>query len=126
MLTESKLSEMHTHLRAECGARASFSSLLAAISKDYANLVKSFVSAVLWLSGILWNPDTVKIKWLRKALKFNPVTFIVNGYRNCFINKIWFWQQPKRLAYFAIVWFVMIILALWAYRKVRKDIPDVL
>ena len=105
---------------------ALFSSLLAAISKDFANLVKSFVSAVLWLSGVLWNPDTIKIAWLKKALQFNPVTYIVNGYRNCFINKVWFWEQPERLLYFCIVFAVMIALALWAYKKVRKDIPDVL
>ncbi len=103
-----------------------FSSLLAAISKDFGNLVKSFVSAVFWLSGILWNPEKVKIAWLKKALMANPVTYIVNGFRNCLINKIWFWQQPKRLAYFVIACFIMLILALWAYRKVRKDIPDVL
>ena len=103
-----------------------FSSLLAAISKDFGNLVKSFVTAVFWLSGILWNPETVKIAWLKKALQANPVTYIVNGYRNCLINKVWFWEQPKRFGYFLISTFVMLILALWAYRKVRKDIPDVL
>lgn len=107
-------------------AWALFSSLLAAISKDFANLVKSFVPAVLWLSGILWNPNNIKIAWLKKALNFNPVTFIVNGYRNCFINKVWFWEEPQKLFYFGIVFVVMCVLGLWAYRKVRKDIPDVL
>ena len=105
---------------------ALFASLLAAVSKDFANLVKSFVSAVLWLSGILWNPDTVKIAWLKKALQFNPVTYIVNGYRNCFINKVWFWEQPKRLLYFIISFAIMLCLAIWAYKKVKKDIPDIL
>ena len=103
-----------------------FSALLAAISKDFGNLVKSFVTAVFWLSGILWDPETVKIPWLKKALVANPVTYIVNGYRQSLINKIWFWEQPKRIAYFLISCAVMLILALWAYRKVRKDIPDVL
>lgn len=107
-------------------AWALFSSLLAAISKDFANLVKSFIPAVLWLSGILWNPNTIKVAWLKKALNFNPVTFIVNGYRNCFINKIWIWEEPKKLIYFLIIYFSICVLALWAYRKVRKDIPDVL
>lgn len=105
---------------------ALFSSLLAAISKDFANLVKSFVSAVFWLSGIIWNPNTIKIGWLKKLLMCNPVTYLVNGFRNSFIYKIWFWEQPKRLLYFCIVTLVMLILALWAYRKVRKEIPDVL
>ena len=103
-----------------------FSSLLAAISKDFGNLVKSFVTAIFWLSGILWNPDTIKIAWLKKILMANPVTYIVNGFRHSLVNKIWFWEEPKQLLYFAIVSFAMLVCALWAYRKVREDIPDVL
>ena len=38
-----------------------FASLLSSMSKDFGNLVKSMVTAVFWLSGILWNPDTIKI-----------------------------------------------------------------
>lgn len=105
---------------------ALFSSLLAAISKDFLNLVKAFVSAVFWLSGIVWNADTVTIPWLRRFLNLNPVTFIVNGYRNCFINKIWFWEQPKRIGYVVIFLSIMLLAALWSYRKLRKEIPDVL
>lgn len=105
---------------------ALFSSLLAAISKDFSNLVKSFVSAVFWLSGILWDADKIAIPWLKKILMVNPVTYLVGGFRNCFINKIWFWEQPQRLLYFCIVTVILLILALWAYKKVRKEIPDVL
>ena len=105
---------------------ALFSSLLAAISKDFANLVKSFVSAIFWLSGILWSPSNISIDWLRKLLNLNPVTYLVEGFRNTFINKIWFWEQPKRLIYFLVIMLIMLVLAMWAYRKVRKEIPDVL
>lgn len=103
-----------------------FSALLGAISKDFANLIKSFVTAVFWLSGILWNPETIKIVWLKKILMLNPVTFLTNGFRNCFINKVWFFEQPKRLVYFVIVLILMVLLSLWAYRKLKKEIPDVL
>lgn len=105
---------------------ALFSSLLAAISKDFANLVKSFVTAVFWLSGIIWDPEQVTVIWLKKVLRLNPVTYLIAGFRNCFINKIWFWEQPRRLLYFVIAFVIMLILALWAYKKVRKEIPDVL
>lgn len=105
---------------------ALFSSLLAAISKDFSNLVKSFVTAVFWLSGIIWNAEAITIPWLKKLLMLNPVTYLVNGFRNCFINKVWFWEQPKRLLYFVIITLILLVCALWAYRKVRKEIPDVL
>ncbi|MBR2786967.1 MAG: ABC transporter permease [Clostridia bacterium] len=103
-----------------------FASMLSAISKDFLNLVRAFVTAVFWLSGIIWDADTVTIPWLKRFLNLNPVTFIVNGYRNCFINKIWFWEQPKRILYVVTFTTVMTILALWSYRKLRKEIPDVL
>ncbi len=105
---------------------ALFSSFIGAISKDFVNLVKSFITAIFWLSGILWNADKVAIPWLRKFLMLNPVTFLVNGFRNCFINKVWFWEQPKRLLYFGIITLILLIAALWSYKKLRKDIADVL
>ena len=103
-----------------------FSSLLGVISKDYSNLVKSFITALFWLSGIMWNPETVHNATVKKLLNLNPVTFLVNGFRNCFINKVWFWEQPKRLIYFLIITIVLLVLAIATYKKLRKDIPDVL
>ena len=103
-----------------------FASLLSSMSKDFGNLVKSMVTAVFWLSGILWNPDTIQIEWVKKILMLNPVTFLTNGFRNCFINHTWFWEQPKRLLYFAIVTVIMLVLAIWTYKKLRKEIPDVI
>lgn len=105
---------------------ALFASFIGAISKDFVNLVKSFITAIFWLSGILWNANTVAIPWLKKLLILNPITFLVNGFRNCFINKIWFWEQPKRLLYFGILTLILLIAALWSYKKLRKDIADVL
>lgn len=105
---------------------ALFASFIGAISKDFVNLVKSFITAIFWLSGILWNADTITIPWLKTFLNLNPITFLVNGFRNCFINKIWFWEQPKRLLYFGIITLILLLLALWSYKKLRKDIADVL
>ena len=102
------------------------SGLLASMSKDFANLVKSFVTAIFWLSGIVWNINTISIPWLKSLLMVNPVTFLVEGYRNCFIHQTWFWEQPKRLMYFAVITLVMLILAVWTYKRLRKEIPDVL
>lgn len=107
-------------------AFALFSSLLASISKDYSNLVKSFLTAILWMSGILYNVDTVTNPIFKQFLMLNPVTYLATGYRNVFVHQVWFWEQPKRLLYF-MAWLLLInLLALWAYKKLRKEIPDVL
>lgn len=105
---------------------AMFAAPIGAMSKDFVNLVKSFITAFFWLSGILWDPEKVKILWLRKILRLNPVTYLCTGFRNCFINKIWFWEQPKRLLYFLIALIIIWALGLWSYKEFRKEIPDVL
>ncbi len=108
-------------------AWALFAGLVSCISKDFANLIKSLNIAVFWLSGILWNIENVaNSKMLYRILMLNPVTFICYGYRNCFVNHIWFFEQPKRLLYFLCWYLVLGFFSIWAYKKLRKEIPDVL
>lgn len=103
-----------------------FASLLACMSKDFSNLVKSLVTAVFWLSGIVWNVNTIDIPWLETLLKINPVTYLVEGFRNCFIHKVWIWESPKTLLCFLAILIVLTVIAVVLYKKLRKEIPDVL
>lgn len=103
-----------------------FASMLSAMSKDFLNLVKSVSTAIFWLSGIMWDVKTIAAPWLQKILYFNPVTYIATGYRNCFIYKIWIWEEPLQFWIYVGMYVIMIILAVWAYRKLKKEIPDVL
>lgn len=103
-----------------------FAGVLSSISKDFLNLVKSLVQALFWLSGILYDANSINVGWIRSILLFNPVTLIVNGYRNSLIKQVWFFEDLTELRNFAIVFLIMLVLALWAYKKLKKDIPDVL
>ena len=103
-----------------------FSGVLGAMSRDFLNLVKALTTALFWLSGILYDANSIDQTWIKNILLFNPITLVANGYRNCFIYKQWFWENPQELINFGIVYLVMCILAVWAYRRLRKDIPDVL
>lgn len=103
-----------------------FSAPLAAISKDYGNLVKALVTAIFWLSGILWDVNTLTIVWLKTVLMFNPVTYIANGYRNVFIYKKWFFEDLPSLFAILGVTLLLGIIAVRNYNKLRTDLPDVL
>ncbi|MBR4867959.1 MAG: ABC transporter permease [Clostridia bacterium] len=105
---------------------AQFASLLAAISQDFLNLVKAFITPLFWLSGIIWradNQDNPIIVWF---LRINPVSFLVNGFRDCLIFEEWFFESLLELGIF-VGWLIVLgVLSLWAYKRLRKDIPDVL
>ena len=103
-----------------------FAGMLSAISKDFLNLVKAFSTAIFWMSGIIYNVNTIDIPWIRSILNYNPVTIIATGYRHTFVDKIWFFQDLYSMRCYLIVIVVMIVLAIWAYRKLHKDIPDVM
>jgi teichoic acid transport system permease protein len=103
-----------------------FAGVLSAMSNDFLNLVKAFVPALFWLSGIIYDATKIKIVWIKVILMFNPVTLVANGYRNSLIYNKWFWETPGQMRNFVIVMVIMGILACWAYKKLRKDIPDVL
>ena len=100
-------------------------STLSAISKDFYNLVKTTVFGIFWLSGIIWDIATMP-EWVQHILYFNPVTFIINGYRNCFIKHIWFFEEPFSLLCFLSITILIAILSLVIYNKLKKDIPDLL
>lgn len=103
-----------------------FAAPLAAVNKDFSNLVRSLVTPIFWLSGILWDVSGIEIEWLRRILLFNPVTFIATGYRNVFVTKEWFYEDVYALSAFAIVSLVMFVLAIFTYGRLRKEIADVL
>lgn len=108
---------------------AFLSSVLSSLSKDFLNLVKTFSTAIFWLSGIMWDPKSeavADIEWLQTVLMFNPVTYIVNGYRECFIYKAWIVEMPVHLAIYLGETILVWVLAIWIYKKAKHDLPDIL
>lgn len=103
-----------------------FSGLMSAMSKDFQNLVKAMSSAIFWMSGVIYNVDKIHNRWIRLALKFNPVTVISGGFRKTFIYKQWFFEDKIEMVCYCITLTIFILLALWAYKRLRKEIPDVL
>lgn len=109
-----------------CTGWCMFSSMLGAISKDFVNLIKSLSTALFWLSGIMFDITSINVKWAQMIFKINPITYTVEGYRNCFVHQRWFWEQPELTGLYLLELAVMWGAALWAYRKLRREIPDVL
>ncbi len=100
-------------------------SSIAVISRDFENLIKSSLQALLWLTPILWNVNDVSSPILRFILKLNPLNYFIEGYREIFLYKEWFFNTT----YTIYIWLVIAILALIGsriYNKLYKEFADVL
>lgn len=72
--------------------------------RDLGQIINIFMQVGMWMTPIMWSYNMVAEPY-RWILKINPMYYIVEGYRDAFINHIWFWDKFGETAYF---WFVAI------------------
>lgn len=99
---------------------------LSALSKDFSNLLKAFATPIFWVSGIIFDVYSLPLPWLSQILAFNPVTFFATTSRAALCEKYWIWEKPELLLPFLLVFLVTVLVMLWCYKKLRKDVADVL
>ena len=56
----------------------------------------------------------------------NPVYYIVNGYRESFMNGYWFWQHPGLTAIFWAELILIYAIGISSFYKMKPHFADVL
>ena len=98
---------------------------LSALSKDFANLLRTLTTPLFWLSGIFFHLDSLP-HVAQVIMYFNPVAWFVQAFRDCFVYRQWIWDTPEQLAVFVFTFALTIVLAIRNYRRLREVIPDVI
>jgi len=98
---------------------------LRVFTKDISQIIGVVLQLGFWVTPIFWSIDKVPQKYLY-LLELNPMVYIINGYRNSFINHIWFWEDLHYLSYFLVVTGLFFILGAVIFRKLRPHFGDVL
>lgn len=96
--------------------------------KDLGQVMNIVLQFGMWLTPIMWSIDNlpVNLKWLIKYFKFNPMYYIVQGYRDSMIYHVWFYNNIKQTMYFWIVTILLLIVGAVIYRKLKPHFADVL
>lgn len=97
--------------------------IVSVIYRDFYNFLQVGNQMVFWLSAILFDVNGLGPRG-QTVFLFNPITFIVEGYRNSFCRHIWFWEEPLKLGCFLIVLAIMAAIAMLMYKKLAKRLPD--
>lgn len=92
--------------------------------KDMTSIVNIIVQIGFWITPIMWNEATMLDEGVRKVLAVNPIHYIVTGYRDSFIDQIWFWEHPGQTIYFWVLTAVIFVFGVLAYKKLGPFFAD--
>jgi len=108
-----------------CFVVATLLSALTAVSRDIGHMVKSTIQVLFWLSPILWSADKLH-GTLRRIIMANPIAYLVQGYRNCYVYERWFFEQWRYSLYFWVLMLVLTLFTSFLYTKLQREFADVL
>lgn len=93
--------------------------------RDVAQIVSVLLQVGLWATPIMWDISLAPPA-MRPVLGYNPVYYIVQGYRDSFLANIPFWERPGQGLAFWTVALTTFVLGGLLFKKLKPHFPDVL
>ena len=100
-------------------------SAVSVFFRDLGQMVQTLLQFIFWGTPIFWSIEMMPMK-LRWILKLNPVYYLVEGYRNCFIHHKWFWSDWQYMLYYWALILVSTLIGITIFAKLKPHFADVL
>lgn len=95
--------------------------------RDLSQIVNIVLQVGVWMTPIMWNIDTMELSpVLIGIFKLNPMYYIVAGYRDALIHKVWFWENPGMTVGFWLFTLAVFALGTRIFKKLKIHFADVL
>ncbi|MEH7106462.1 MULTISPECIES: ABC transporter permease [Bacillaceae] len=98
-------------------------STIATLFRDFQILLQSVMRMMLYLLPILWNMDKLNPAYV-KLLKLNPFFYLIEGFRDTFLNKQWFFHDWIYMSYFWITTLLLLYIGSLIHIRFRKHFVD--
>ena len=93
--------------------------------RDLNQIIGIILLVGMWGTPIAWHlnvfPESVHVYF-----KLNPIYYIVEGYRDCFVQQIWFWQKPFHTGYFWLLVGGLLLVGAFFYDRLKQSFADFL
>ncbi|WP_394886649.1 ABC transporter permease [Clostridium butyricum] len=93
--------------------------------KDLGQIINILLQIGMWMTPIMWSYTIVpqSLQWI---VKLNPLYYIVEGYRDTFINHVWFFERYFQTVYFWVMTLGLFIIGTVIFKKLKPHFADVL
>lgn len=100
-------------------------SSLRVFIKDIGELIGVVIQFGFWLTPIFWSLSSIPEQY-HYIVKLNPVVYIVDGFRDTFIYKTWFWENQSDTLQFWLTATILLIVGALVFKRLRPHFGDVL
>ena len=102
--------------------------LLAALQVFYRDIghgLAIMLNLWFWITPIVWSPEIMPVQY-RNLLAFNPLYYLVEGYRGLLIFDTIAWPGFGETIYFWLVSSVVFMVGSYTFRRLKPEFPDVM
>lgn len=100
-------------------------SSLVVFLKDIGQLVGMLLQLGFWGTPIFWSIKMLPDKY-QNFFVFNPMHYIVDGYRDAFINHRYFWERGFDSFVFWTITMIFMLIGVYLFKKLRPHFADVI
>lgn len=94
--------------------------------KDMTQIVNIVLTIGIWMTPIMWNAKTTMSGPMQLIFRLNPVYYIVDGFRDTLLEKVWFWDKPVWSIYFWCFAIVVYLIGVKMFNRLKVHFSDVL
>lgn len=94
--------------------------------RDLSSIIGIIMNIGMWMTPILWKISDLGNSPIKTILAINPMYYIVNGYRDSFMNGSLIWQHPMLTLAFWLEVAIIYVLGISTYKKMKPHFADVL
>lgn len=93
--------------------------------RDISQIVGLFIQFGFWLTPIFWSHKIMPEKF-QFFIKLNPLFYIIEGYRDSLVNKVWFWEKPQETLYFWGFTLSVLFMGTYLFRRLKPHFSDII
>ncbi len=93
--------------------------------RDTTQIINVVLQVGVWMTPIMWNISIIPER-LRGLFNILPMYYIVAGFRDSLIDKVWFWEKPYETIYFWFVTAALFGIGTMVFKRLKVHFADVL
>lgn len=98
---------------------------ITVLIRDYHIFLQSILRLLFYVSGPIWDIDNKNLPdGLVNVLKLNPFYYIIEGFRDTFLSRGWFWEKGTYGLIFWCMVLILLILGSHLHMKFRARFVD--